>query len=35
VRTEENFNTMPFAPALASMRLFACEVMPRFTAGAG
>ena len=27
-----NFNTMPFAPALASMRLFAREVMPRFTA---
>src|SRR5438309_1372487 len=25
-----NFNTMPFAPALASMRLFAREVMPRF-----
>jgi alkanesulfonate monooxygenase SsuD/methylene tetrahydromethanopterin reductase-like flavin-dependent oxidoreductase (luciferase family) len=25
-----NFNTMPFAPALASMRLFAGEVMPRF-----
>ena len=30
-----NFNTMPFAPALASMRLFAGEVMPRFAAGAG
>ena len=30
-----NFNTMPFAPALASMRLFAREVMPRFAAGAG
>ena len=28
-----NFNTMPFAPALASMQLFAREVMPRFTAG--
>jgi alkanesulfonate monooxygenase SsuD/methylene tetrahydromethanopterin reductase-like flavin-dependent oxidoreductase (luciferase family) len=27
-----NFNTMPFAPALASMRLFAREVMPRFSA---
>ena len=26
-----NFNTMPFAPALASMRLFAREVIPRFT----
>ena len=25
-----NFNTMPFAPALASMRRFAREVMPRF-----
>ena len=25
-----NFNAMPFAPALASMRLFAREVMPRF-----
>jgi alkanesulfonate monooxygenase SsuD/methylene tetrahydromethanopterin reductase-like flavin-dependent oxidoreductase (luciferase family) len=25
-----NFNTMPFAPALESMRLFAREVMPRF-----
>jgi alkanesulfonate monooxygenase SsuD/methylene tetrahydromethanopterin reductase-like flavin-dependent oxidoreductase (luciferase family) len=25
-----NFNAMPFAPALASMRLFAGEVMPRF-----
>ena len=30
-----NFNTMAFAPALASMRLFAREVMPRFAAGAG
>jgi len=30
-----NFNTMPFAPALASMRLFAREVMPRFAGGAG
>jgi alkanesulfonate monooxygenase SsuD/methylene tetrahydromethanopterin reductase-like flavin-dependent oxidoreductase (luciferase family) len=30
-----NFNTMPFEPALASMRLFAREVMPRFTAAAG
>ena len=29
-----NFNTMPFEPALASIRLFAREVMPRF-AGAG
>src|SRR5690348_4336874 len=28
-----NFNTMPYAEALASMRLFAQEVMPRFTAG--
>ena len=28
-----NFNTMPFAPALASMRLFAQAVMPRFAAG--
>ncbi|HEV2335321.1 MAG TPA: LLM class flavin-dependent oxidoreductase [Stellaceae bacterium] len=28
-----NFNTMAFAPALASMRLFAREVMPRFAAG--
>ena len=28
-----NFNTMPFEPALASMRLFARAVMPRFTAG--
>jgi alkanesulfonate monooxygenase SsuD/methylene tetrahydromethanopterin reductase-like flavin-dependent oxidoreductase (luciferase family) len=28
-----NFNTMPHAEALASMRLFAQEVMPRFTAG--
>jgi alkanesulfonate monooxygenase SsuD/methylene tetrahydromethanopterin reductase-like flavin-dependent oxidoreductase (luciferase family) len=27
-----NFNTMPFEPALASMRLFAREVMPRFGA---
>jgi alkanesulfonate monooxygenase SsuD/methylene tetrahydromethanopterin reductase-like flavin-dependent oxidoreductase (luciferase family) len=27
-----NFNTLPFAPALASMRLFAGEVMPRFCA---
>ena len=27
-----NFNTMPYAEALASMRLFAGEVMPRFTA---
>jgi len=27
-----NFNTMPIAEALASMRLFAREVMPRFTA---
>lgn len=27
-----NFNAMPFAPALASMRLFAREVMPRFAA---
>ena len=26
-----NFNTMPYAAALASMRLFAREVMPRFT----
>ncbi len=25
-----NFNLMPFGPALASMRLFAREVMPRF-----
>jgi hypothetical protein len=25
-----NFNTMPYAAALASMRLFAREVMPRF-----
>ncbi|MGE5269997.1 MAG: LLM class flavin-dependent oxidoreductase [Thiohalocapsa sp.] len=25
-----NFNTMPFAPALASLRLFARDVMPRF-----
>ena len=30
-----NFNAMPFAPALASMRLFASEVMPRFAASAG
>src|SRR5881394_2653139 len=28
-----NFNTMPYAEALSSMRLFAQEVMPRFTAG--
>jgi alkanesulfonate monooxygenase SsuD/methylene tetrahydromethanopterin reductase-like flavin-dependent oxidoreductase (luciferase family) len=28
-----NFNTMPFEPALASMRLFAREVMLRFTPG--
>src|SRR5205814_1358279 len=28
-----NFNTMPHREALASMRLFAQEVMPRFTAG--
>ena len=28
-----NFNTMPYEEALASMRLFAREVMPRFTAG--
>jgi alkanesulfonate monooxygenase SsuD/methylene tetrahydromethanopterin reductase-like flavin-dependent oxidoreductase (luciferase family) len=28
-----NFNTMAFEPALASMRLFAREVMPRFTPG--
>jgi alkanesulfonate monooxygenase SsuD/methylene tetrahydromethanopterin reductase-like flavin-dependent oxidoreductase (luciferase family) len=27
-----NFNTMAFAPALASLRLFAREVMPRFAA---
>lgn len=27
-----NFNTMPVEPALASMRLFAREVMPRFAA---
>ena len=27
-----NFNTMAYAPALASMRLFAREVMPRFAA---
>jgi alkanesulfonate monooxygenase SsuD/methylene tetrahydromethanopterin reductase-like flavin-dependent oxidoreductase (luciferase family) len=27
-----NFNTMPHREALASMRLFAQEVMPRFTA---
>src|SRR5204862_3366683 len=26
-----NFNTMPYAEALSSMRLFAREVMPRFT----
>jgi hypothetical protein len=25
-----NFNTMPYEAALASMRLFAAEVMPRF-----
>jgi alkanesulfonate monooxygenase SsuD/methylene tetrahydromethanopterin reductase-like flavin-dependent oxidoreductase (luciferase family) len=30
-----NFNTMPFEPALASMRLFAREVMPRFAAAPG
>ncbi len=30
-----NFNTLPFAPALASLRLFAREVMPRFAAAAG
>jgi alkanesulfonate monooxygenase SsuD/methylene tetrahydromethanopterin reductase-like flavin-dependent oxidoreductase (luciferase family) len=30
-----NFNTMPFAAALASMRLFASEVMPRFAAAPG
>ncbi len=30
-----NFNTMPLGPALASMRLFAREVMPQFAAGAG
>jgi alkanesulfonate monooxygenase SsuD/methylene tetrahydromethanopterin reductase-like flavin-dependent oxidoreductase (luciferase family) len=29
-----NFNTLPYAPALASMRLFAREVMPRFAAAA-
>jgi len=29
-----NFNTMPFEDALASMRLFAREVMPRFMAPA-
>ena len=29
-----NFNTMAFAPALASLRLFAREVMPRFAAAA-
>jgi alkanesulfonate monooxygenase SsuD/methylene tetrahydromethanopterin reductase-like flavin-dependent oxidoreductase (luciferase family) len=28
-----NFNTLPYAPALASLRLFAREVMPRFAAG--
>jgi hypothetical protein len=27
-----NFNTMAYAPALASMSLFAREVMPRFAA---
>jgi alkanesulfonate monooxygenase SsuD/methylene tetrahydromethanopterin reductase-like flavin-dependent oxidoreductase (luciferase family) len=27
-----NFNTMPFEPAMASLRLFASDVMPRFTA---
>ena len=31
---EHYFNTMGFAPALASMRLFAQEVMPRFAAAA-
>ena len=30
-----NFNTMPFEPALASMRRFAREVMPRFAAAPG
>ena len=30
-----NFNTMPFDPALASMRLFAREVMPRFIGDRG
>ena len=30
-----NFNTMAYAPALASMRLFAREVMPRFAQAAG
>ncbi len=30
-----NFNAMPFTPALASMRLFASEVMPRFAARTG
>jgi alkanesulfonate monooxygenase SsuD/methylene tetrahydromethanopterin reductase-like flavin-dependent oxidoreductase (luciferase family) len=29
-----SFNTLPFAPALASMRLFAREVIPRFAAAA-
>jgi hypothetical protein len=29
-----NFNAMPYADALASMRLFAGEVMPRFAAAA-
>lgn len=29
-----NFNTMPFEPALASMRLFGREVMPRCAGGA-
>ena len=28
-----NFNTMPVEPALASMRLFAREVMPHFRRG--
>jgi alkanesulfonate monooxygenase SsuD/methylene tetrahydromethanopterin reductase-like flavin-dependent oxidoreductase (luciferase family) len=28
-----NFNTMPYNEAVASMRLFAAEVMPRFAAG--
>jgi hypothetical protein len=30
-----NFNTLPFDAALASMRLFAREVMPRFAAASG
>jgi alkanesulfonate monooxygenase SsuD/methylene tetrahydromethanopterin reductase-like flavin-dependent oxidoreductase (luciferase family) len=30
-----NFNTMAYAPALASMRLFASDVMPRFAQAAG